>query len=437
MFNIDQIEIIGLHGYKNFRINFENECQIFLSENGWGKTTILKIINYIISADLISLKKLNFLEINYRFKNGISNNIKKDLLEFPDSSTGASRYLQRKIGDDVYLKFIEYISFLQNNIEGRKKAKDFLEKNGLSMGTYPSALLRDILEEKDVLGNSAYTLKHKTILSENNDLKSLYLPTYRRIEDELITELDDVSKLGNLINFGVGDVEKRLEEIRNSVLAEANKSMTEINGEILTKLVNGLDRSSIDYYDVIDAHKSDMHLVLKRVGKSLSENDKNIILSMLNGGDIYSPENNVLAYFLSKICKVYNEQKINEQAMSSFSQICSDYFFNKEMIFDENDLSVKIFSKDVGTEVKFNQLSSGEKQIVSIFSKLYLSSSSKFAVLFDEPELSLSVEWQEKILSDVLKSESCGVLIAMTHSPFIFSNLTEYTTDIREAFFEI
>lgn len=44
------------------------------------------------------------------------------------------------------------------------------------------------------------------------------------------------------------------------------------------------------------------------------------------------------------------------------------------------------------------QLSSGEKQIVSIFSKLYLESDEKSIIIIDEPELSLSLEWQKMLL---------------------------------------
>jgi predicted ATP-binding protein involved in virulence len=69
-----------------------------------------------------------------------------------------------------------------------------------------------------------------------------------------------------------------------------------------------------------------------------------------------------------------------------------------------------------------DKLSSGEKQIISIFSRLYLEDSSPVAILFDEPELSLSMEWQRKLLQDIVDSDKCIFLLAATHSPFIFDN---------------
>lgn len=66
-------------------------------------------------------------------------------------------------------------------------------------------------------------------------------------------------------------------------------------------------------------------------------------------------------------------------------------------------------------------LSSGEKQMVSLFARLYLYPKQKL-VLIDEPELSLSIDWQQKILPDIVNAQLCRQVIAITHSPFIFDN---------------
>lgn len=67
-------------------------------------------------------------------------------------------------------------------------------------------------------------------------------------------------------------------------------------------------------------------------------------------------------------------------------------------------------------------LSSGEKQIVSIFSQLYLELDCKSLILFDEPELSLSLYWQQMLLPDIMESNKCMFMLAVTHSPFIYDN---------------
>ena len=81
-----------------------------------------------------------------------------------------------------------------------------------------------------------------------------------------------------------------------------------------------------------------------------------------------------------------------------------------------------VFNTHLEEPIQLGSLSSGEKQIISIFSKLILNLDKKFLILIDEPELSLSLEWQQRLLPDMLKQNSCNQIIAITHSPFIFDN---------------
>ena len=80
-------------------------------------------------------------------------------------------------------------------------------------------------------------------------------------------------------------------------------------------------------------------------------------------------------------------------------------------------------------------LSSGEKQVVSLFSHIYLSGKKNYFVIIDEPELSISVLWQKRLLPDILKK--CSGLIAVTHSPFIFDNELKRYAHSLEGFTEI
>jgi predicted ATPase len=81
-------------------------------------------------------------------------------------------------------------------------------------------------------------------------------------------------------------------------------------------------------------------------------------------------------------------------------------------------------------------LSSGEKQIVSLFSHIYLSGASGYYFIIDEPELSLSVPWQEKLIPDILKTGLCKGIVTATHSPFIYHNQLERYTHSLEEFME-
>lgn len=106
----------------------------------------------------------------------------------------------------------------------------------------------------------------------------------------------------------------------------------------------------------------------------------------------------------------------------------------KKMIVDRTNLSVSVISLPADKEVPLDALSSGEKQMISLFARLYLYPGKKI-VLIDEPELSLSIDWQRGILVDILLSPNCEQVVAITHSPFVFDNaLDEYSRPLCVSF---
>ncbi|MCX0392795.1 ATP-binding protein, partial [Clostridium perfringens] len=52
----------------------------------------------------------------------------------------------------------------------------------------------------------------------------------------------------------------------------------------------------------------------------------------------------------------------------------------------------------------------------------YLNVSKQVIFIIDEPELSLSILWQKRLIEDIYESGRIALLIATTHSPYIFKN---------------
>ena len=112
--------------------------------------------------------------------------------------------------------------------------------------------------------------------------------------------------------------------------------------------------------------------------------------------------------------------------------MCNEYLKpSKSIRYDELKFSVLI-EDELGNSIDLNFLSSGEKQIISIFAHLYLEEARDQVVIIDEPELSLSVPWQKRFVADIVDSGRCGFLMAVTHSPFIYeNNLRSRSVDLR------
>ncbi|KAB8041915.1 AAA family ATPase, partial [Klebsiella pneumoniae] len=122
-----------------------------------------------------------------------------------------------------------------------------------------------------------------------------------------------------------------------------------------------------------------------------------------------------------------------EEKIENFVLMCNKYLQlsddSKFLDYDVESLQVVVKDLFTNNPIELEDLSSGEKQIISLMAHIYLDDTREKIVLFDEPELSLSIEWQEHVLADIINSPSVVQLLAITHSPFVFNN--ELKTEVK------
>lgn len=173
---------------------------------------------------------------------------------------------------------------------------------------------------------------------------------------------------------------------------------------------------------------SELSRFLGRVVNKDKESNKRIIqevTSIMENKEVLA-SNNMLSYFLSKLKAVIDSTKELELKIESFVTICNKYLQlsddSKSLNFDIETLQVIVKDLHTNNTIELEDLSSGEKQIISLMAHMYLDHTKKKIVLIDEPELSLSLEWQEHVLVDIVNSPSVTQILAITHSPFVFNN---------------
>lgn len=94
----------------------------------------------------------------------------------------------------------------------------------------------------------------------------------------------------------------------------------------------------------------------------------------------------------------------------------------KHMEIDREQNSLVFQDEGVeGKRIELDQLSAGEKQLLLILLTVFLMDSKPFVLLMDEPELSLHVSWQEKLIAALRGLNPNCQLILTTHSPSIFA----------------
>lgn len=90
-----------------------------------------------------------------------------------------------------------------------------------------------------------------------------------------------------------------------------------------------------------------------------------------------------------------------------------------------------------GKSLSTNDLSSGEKQILLILLRVFLLNEKESVVLIDEPENSLDISWQYRLIDMLVSLNPNAQFFITTHSPSIFSdgwgNRIVYMEDITTA----
>ena len=90
----------------------------------------------------------------------------------------------------------------------------------------------------------------------------------------------------------------------------------------------------------------------------------------------------------------------------------------KRLIRAQNDIA---FSQ-IGEQLTPYQLSSGEKQMLVILLTVLIEDHKPYVLFMDEPEVSLHIDWQQRLIDLILELNPNVQIILTTHSPAVIMN---------------
>lgn len=125
--------------------------------------------------------------------------------------------------------------------------------------------------------------------------------------------------------------------------------------------------------------------------------------------------NNILSFCYTEWSSF--EDNMNPK-IKVLQELLNKYLMNKDI--EVTPMGILIKSNGDNRNIPLNSLSSGEKKLIVIF--MHCLFNEDVPIIIDEPEISLSIIWQEDLLPDLLEKTPIKQIIVATHSSAVISN---------------
>lgn len=446
---IENFSIKGLFGKKDVSLSFENRVQVYVGENGFGKTTVLNLLYYLLSFKFEEMLKINFVSVSIQIKGKsydftktqIQAYVERDIPTY-SRSPYVRFFLANLRPSDIreLKKIIDNSSF--DRISKIKMVSNYFHKVGRNITNIP--LNEQYNAVVQAIASKEKTEIFDTFIDSVKDLnyKILYFPTYRRIEIdkekirksiqgnedkesfffnlEQEEQKNSLTKISQFIHMGMDDFVERKDKLLERISDISRRKLDALSTDIIKCEIQGYPGST----KIMDSDIETVQTLLSRSHIGLVDDDLKKVIEMISNGEVYLDKNKVLLYVIRQLLDIYNSYAIYDRGLKKFVEVCNHYLNDKQLMYDQVALELYIQFNDEQSksDIGFDLLSSGEKQIISMLAEVYLDPDNNFIFMIDEPELSLSVFWQKMLIPDIMESNRCALLFAVTHSPYIFEN---------------
>lgn len=430
---ISDIVIQGLHGLYNYHIHLQKEQRVYIitGPNGYGKTTILKIISHVLQCKFWYFFFLKFSSIRINFQNGKYLFIERKANE-ESTHEEASEIINPKEKTIIELYIPGEKAPIETLVLGTTYGARLMRKYGArytpSNSIYDDFDLEETLEREYETSNDTYLVENgKNIQMFLQEQECLYIQEQRLLTSiSLVTPRSIYERRWNRMNIPeINLIAQNLKDLFSEKQKEFASKSQEIDATFIKRLMDNTEKAYC---------AEEFETKLNSLKEKIENFRKYGLTPRINVPDGYSEE-------LQKVLSLYIDDM--EAKMAVF-----DAFYNQLAVFDSmisnkslsnkkislNDKDGIKLTNDNGEEVPLNKLSSGEQNLIILYYKLVFSIKKNSLLLIDEPENSLHAAWLTKMLDDYQSMADrlqCQIIIA-THSMTFIHGEWEMTYDLYE-----
>ena len=427
---IKDVEVKGFWGRTGAAASFFTDVTIFIGLNGTGKTTFINLISAVLTVDLFQLSSLQFEEITINLIEPNKKSKRKITVvnsQEPSSAFNAYSIYEYKVGTRTY-----------------------------TVSLTPDARLRKPLSEKESLRYLSPDTRRE-YMSLKREISSLVeisqISVYRQVTSESFE--GDPRQRATAVDERLQQLFERFSRYQLKLETQLNERSTRFQQEALGSLLYNEEFDEFDSHRLQDISEMDLETQGDRLSSAFKELGiqgkseqitkhidklRDALKGLKESPKIVSVKNVFalpLIYRTNRIIDLLNKseedkKKIIEPRQRFFDTLRS-FMTNKKFQYD-NKFGALFFSLDGVAEDTFiwSSLSSGEKQLLIQFMEVVLQEGKSLIFIADEPELSLHVTWQEKLLKALRDLNENAQLIVATHSPDIVAEFSENVIDMEK-----
>ena len=395
----DLLELSFLDNSKVIPVNLNKNVVLF-GNNGKGKTRILKTIN-----SLYELSKNKNLD-------DITELIEEMNLKSLKFNGTAHTQLNSSIDTIKKSEEIRLLKFISDN----KNVFDELFNNLIDIKVNASTVIGSLrfLEQLSEIIRSAeqkYLNKKVSVSKFNRWFEDLVISSKTLIPTENFSNERDIKKIRQIQNLMDFLIHKYMESINDfSENLNNEKSNLKRNAKLL---IDDLSRKSALY---ISTENPDIEDVKFYISLTKKEIDYDLQKLFWQGEINRATKINNITQRKNKYIDIQN--RFNK-IMERYAPITLDLLCEKNFCFKKNK-----------TEIDFTKLSSGERRLVYLFLNIIVHEVDIY--LIDEPEASLSLDFQNKIVLDLHRLTSGKLLMIATHAPYIYEDFMSIEGNISQ-----
>lgn len=403
------VDIKGLWNVKNISTTFYSDVNVFIGLNGSSKTTFLNLIEGALLVDVRILSKITFKSLS---------------IQIDDSDISHIKVFKESRDD------FQVIIYTLNKSETYEIPISEL-RHSFRMGIFREAIesLRSKLNSAiNISWLSVY--RDRNIFQDNNE-------NSHGVNNEI-----------NVVDAKLNYLMQKLLMYRFQLESELNKISDKFKEDVFSIMLYNKEYDCVDFtkfqtFQSIDSRqlKSELYRVFRKLGivkDKKADIDAHMealstVIDKIFKREQLGLEDLLPISLLNRTLSLIEISKADELAkdqvnapLNKYIKCLNQFIPDKNFEIQDGKEGLVIVIKDLprhqmksDIRIPVSALSSGEKQLLILLTETLLQQERNYLFIADEPELSLHIEWQRKIILSIHDLNPNAQIIVATHSPEI------------------